>query len=132
MWYINKNKIKCSVGHAQGSQQCRQLMNSPHTPGPPPPPTRVATYGKQVGGSHNPRSSTGGGGIFSHLGGMLVRISPATRRPSPWGLDGKLYETPKAGRKMKQRCSCKRTDTRQCADFTEEEREMIYNDIWKI
>ena len=29
-------------------------MNSPHAPGPLPPPTRVATYGKQVGGSHNP------------------------------------------------------------------------------
>ena len=35
-------------------------------------------------GSHNPGSSTGG--IFSQLGGELVKNSPATRRPSPWSL----------------------------------------------
>ena len=84
MWYINKNKIKCSVGHAQGSQQCRQLMNSPHTPGPPPPPTRVATYGKQVGGSHNPRSSTGGGDLLPP-GGDVSKDQPRHEKAIPMG-----------------------------------------------
>ena len=35
-------------------------------------------------GSHNPGPSTGGG-IFSQLGGLSVKNSNATRRPSPWG-----------------------------------------------
>ena len=59
-----------------------QLVSSPHTSGPLPPPTRVATYSKQAGGSHNPGSSRGGS---SPTWGDVGKDQPRHEKAIPMG-----------------------------------------------
>ena len=46
-------------------------------------------------------------------------------------LGGTNHKVVKKGRSLKARCTCKKTESRQCSDITEEERNTIFNKVWK-